>query len=222
MISDRDHVLREQARKKVSFHESEEEMDTVAPLKNDVFAEQYDEHGNRNIYANRKQNKEEIRKQLEAFPSNVSGGSTTTADMEFVGNNYTHYAVDQQENSYFKEDGFCPVDDNLSLGNLDSNTTLASSIGMGGSMGNIHENKATNFERYQQGDQAQNGQNGGGHHYQSNIKIIEPQHDQSKVNHRRKKPVKDRGGGGGGGSGSSPSQPPISEMGTGDSSGYYK
>jgi len=110
----------------VSFHDPEEEMDTVAPLKNDVFALQYDEYGKpvkEDIYANRKMHKEEIRVALEAFPSNVSQNTTTTADMNFVGNNYNEYRGDQQENSYFKEEGFCPVEDNLSLGNLDSQTT---------------------------------------------------------------------------------------------------
>merc|ERR1712083_543905 len=113
--------------------------------------------------------------ELEAFPSNVSAGTTDTQDMEFVGSNYDAYRP-QQENSYFKEDGFCPVDDNLSLGNLDSGTTIDSG---GGSMKNVHEQmKGQPYDR----QQAQNG-----HHYQSNIKIIEPQHDQAKVRGKRRK-----------------------------------
>lgn len=122
--------------RKVTWDEAqqnEEAKDGLAPLKHDIYGSKFDEHGNYNKYAGREQNKQEIKMALEAFPSNISGGTTRTEEMNFVGSNYNQYNPNDQINSYFKEDyEHAPINgyasDNLSLGNLDSGTTVTSSI----------------------------------------------------------------------------------------------
>jgi len=99
-------------------------------------------------------------------------------------------------------------------------------------LGGNHNNSGGAYDQYQRHDQDQG-------HYQS-IKIIQPQHDQSKVAAHRKQKKGGKGDRGGKGKhlkaespdvmeesrsasyNNSPSQPPISEMDTGDSGGYYK
>ena len=121
-------------RKQTYDEENDPEADDdIGPLANDRLGQMYDENGNFDKYKNRKANKEEIRMALAAFPSTISAGTTGTEEMNFVGSNYDGYNPNNQINSYFKEDyEHNPVggygSDNLSLGNLDSGTTITSSI----------------------------------------------------------------------------------------------
>lgn len=109
------HKEKRRANSKRVYNEKEEAMDDIGPLPNDRMEVLL------NKYAGRAQNKQMIKTALEAFPSTISAGTTGTADMEFVGNNYNNYEA-EHENSYFKEDR--EAQHVLRLGNLDSATTV--------------------------------------------------------------------------------------------------
>jgi len=140
-------------KKKLTYDEEMEAKDDIAPLENDRIGAQYDEHGNYDKFKNRAAHKEEIRMALEAFPSQISAGTTGTAEMNFVGTNYREYNAEDQQNSYFKEDyEHKPLQamssigtmntDNLSLGNLDSGTTMNSVTTISSSVNGIETEPA--------------------------------------------------------------------------------
>ncbi len=139
--------------------------------------------------------------QLAAFPSEISAGTTGTAEMNFVGSNYREYNPMVNNNSYFKEDdhgAFEPStkSDGLSLGDLDSGntvTTVTSSIAMETIITpTTNQSPDYNFKQYQSPQQqyashAQKyqGSGGSGHAHQ------QQQYKNHKKRNKRQPPPND-------------------------------